>query len=112
METNDPDNPGYRLNGEHVQRSRLRVDARKWRAAKMANGKYGERLELAGDQNSPHDRGKNGMPEISIPNNWDPRAYQMELWRYLWEGGKRAVVRAHRRWGGMTCASTGRPPPP
>ena len=39
------------------------------------------------------------MPEISIPNNWDPRAYQMELWRYLSEGGKRAVVRAHRRWG-------------
>lgn len=39
------------------------------------------------------------MPEISIPNNWDPRAYQMELWRYLWGGGKRAVVRAHRRWG-------------
>lgn len=53
MENNDPDNPGYRLNGEHVQRSRLRVDARKWRAAKMANGKYGEKLELAGDQNSP-----------------------------------------------------------
>lgn len=53
MENNDPDNPGYRLNGEHVQRSRLRVDARKWRAAKMANGKYGEKLELAGDQNAP-----------------------------------------------------------
>ena len=53
MEVNDPDNPGYRLNGEHVQRSRLRIDARKWRAAKMANGKYGDKLELAGDKDSP-----------------------------------------------------------
>lgn len=53
MEVNDPDNPGYRLNGEHVQRSRLRVDARKWRAAKMANGKYGDKLEVAGSQESP-----------------------------------------------------------
>src|SRR5271157_3532722 len=35
METNDPENPGYRLNGEHVQRSRLRTDTRKWLLAKM-----------------------------------------------------------------------------
>lgn len=53
MEVNDPDNPGYRVNGEHVQRSRLRIDARKWRAAKMANGKYGDKLELAGDKDAP-----------------------------------------------------------
>lgn len=53
MEVNDPDNPGYRINGEHVQRSRLRIDARKWRAAKMANGKYGDKLELAGDKDAP-----------------------------------------------------------
>lgn len=46
MENNDPDNPGYRLNGEHVQRSRLRVDARKWRASKLAPKKYGERLDM------------------------------------------------------------------
>ena len=53
MEVNDPDNPGYRINGEHEQRSRLRIDARKWRAAKMANGKYGDKLELAGDKDAP-----------------------------------------------------------
>lgn len=38
--------PGYELNGEHVQRSRLRVDARKWLASKLAPKKYGERLDL------------------------------------------------------------------
>src|SRR5687767_2135834 len=31
--TNDPENPGYRANGEHIARSRLRVDTRKWIAS-------------------------------------------------------------------------------
>ena len=46
MERNDPDNPGYTLNGEHVQRSKLRVDTRKWLLSKLAPKKYGERLDL------------------------------------------------------------------
>lgn len=46
MENNDPDNPGYRLNGDHVQRSRLRVDVRKWRAARLAPKKYGDKIDL------------------------------------------------------------------
>ncbi|MFD2677004.1 terminase small subunit protein [Camelimonas lactis] len=48
METHDKDGNavGYRLNGEHVQRSRLRIDARKWVAAKLKPKKYGERLDL------------------------------------------------------------------
>ncbi len=46
MATNDPENPGYTLNGEHVQRSRLRVDARKWFASKVAPKKYGEKIGL------------------------------------------------------------------
>lgn len=52
---NDPDNPGYRLNGEHVQRSRLRVDTRKWAAAKLAPKKYGDKIEqtLQGPGGSP-----------------------------------------------------------
>ena len=33
------------FNSEHVQRSRLRVDARKWLLAKMAPRKYGDRVE-------------------------------------------------------------------
>lgn len=56
METNDPDNPGYRFNGEHVQRSKLRVDARKWYASKLAPKKYGDRVvneHQGGDPDKP-----------------------------------------------------------
>ena len=35
MEKNDPDNPGYVVNGEALGRSRLRVDTRKWHASKI-----------------------------------------------------------------------------
>jgi len=44
IENNDSDNSGYKLNGEHIQRSRLRVDARKWIAAKMQPKKYGDKI--------------------------------------------------------------------
>lgn len=44
MARNGKDDEGYALNGEHVQRSRLRVDARKWVAARMAPKKYGEKI--------------------------------------------------------------------
>lgn len=39
------------------------------------------------------------MAEISLPNNWKPRGYQMGLWSYLENGGTRAAVAAHRRYG-------------
>lgn len=39
------------------------------------------------------------MPEITLPNGWSPRPYQVPLWNYLSAGGKRACVVAHRRWG-------------
>lgn len=39
------------------------------------------------------------MKEISLPNNWDPRPDQMEMWRYLERGGVRCDVVAHRRFG-------------
>lgn len=35
--------PGWTLNGEHVQRSRLRVDTRKWFVSKLAPKKYGDK---------------------------------------------------------------------
>lgn len=44
MLSNDPNNPGYRLNGEHSSRSRLRVDTRKWYTAKLAPKRYGDRI--------------------------------------------------------------------
>lgn len=37
---------GWQLNGEHVQRSRLRVDTRKWLLAKLQPTKYGERVDM------------------------------------------------------------------
>jgi hypothetical protein len=37
-------NTGWVLNGEHVQRSRLRVDTRKWWAARLAPKKYGDKV--------------------------------------------------------------------
>ena len=59
MEVNDKDNVGYRANGEHIQRSRLRVDARKWVASKLKPKKYGDKVqtELTGAD------GKDLIPE-------------------------------------------------
>lgn len=45
MEQHDEDNVGYRFNGEHVQRSRLRIDVRKWAASKLKPKKYGEKIQ-------------------------------------------------------------------
>lgn len=55
MSVNDPDNPGYRVNGEHVSRSKLRVDSRKWLLSKLAAKKYGDRVsaELSGPDGGP-----------------------------------------------------------
>ena len=35
VESSDPENEGYRLNGENIGRSRLRVDTRKWFMSKV-----------------------------------------------------------------------------
>lgn len=37
--------------------------------------------------------------KISLPNNWHPRSYQVPLWKYLAQGGKRAACCWHRRSG-------------
>jgi len=37
--------------------------------------------------------------EIELPYNWNPRKDQMPFFKYMQNGGKRAVVVAHRRWG-------------
>lgn len=37
--------------------------------------------------------------EIDLPNNWEPRPYQLPAWRYLQEGGKHAELIWHRRSG-------------
>lgn len=54
METHGKDgSTGWVLNGEHIQRSRLRVDARKWIASKLKPKKYGDKVELSGDKDAP-----------------------------------------------------------
>jgi hypothetical protein len=51
MDENDPENPGYRANGEHIQRSKLRVDTRKWFLSKLKPKVYGDKsaVELSGN---------------------------------------------------------------
>lgn len=46
MQRNDPNNPGWIANHEHVQRSRLRTDARKWAAAVILPKIYSEKRQL------------------------------------------------------------------
>lgn len=53
MERNADDGPGWQANGEHMQRSRLRVDTRKWLLSKVLPKIYGDKLQVAGDKDSP-----------------------------------------------------------
>lgn len=46
MERHGKDDAGWVANGEHIQRSRLRVETRKWAASKLLPKKYGDRLDL------------------------------------------------------------------
>jgi hypothetical protein len=44
---------GWRENGEAIQRSRLRVDTRKWVASKLKAKKYGEKMAVTGEDGGP-----------------------------------------------------------
>jgi hypothetical protein len=57
----DGDTVGWRVNGEAVQRSRLRVDARKWLMSKLLPKKYGESKDDGGNQNDVQVHG--GLPD-------------------------------------------------
>lgn len=46
MERNHGDDAGWIANGEHVQRSRLRVESRKWLLSKLRPDEYGERTRV------------------------------------------------------------------
>ena len=40
------------------------------------------------------------MPKVILPaNGWTPRPYQLGIWKYLEDGGKRGVAVWHRRAG-------------
>jgi hypothetical protein len=45
MQRNDPENQGYQFNGEHYQRSRLRIDTRKWLLAKALPKIFGDKVD-------------------------------------------------------------------
>jgi hypothetical protein len=57
MERNDKDgeNTGWAFNGEAAQRSRIRIDTRKWLLSKLAPKKYGDKVEqtVKGDPDAP-----------------------------------------------------------
>ena len=42
-----------KLHPENIQRSRLRVDARKWIASKLKPKKYGDKVSVGGDPDNP-----------------------------------------------------------
>ena len=52
MEKTDKDG-NTSFDSAYIQWMRLRVDARKWVAAKLKPRKYGDRVELAGDKDNP-----------------------------------------------------------
>ena len=54
---------GWKENGEAISRSRLRVDARKWMASKLAPKKYGEKAALTGG--GPDDDPIRTRPDLS-----------------------------------------------
>jgi len=62
----------YQLNGEHVQRTRLRIDARKWMAGKLRPRKYGDKLEL--EQSGSVTVINRVEREIVRPNTQEPSA--------------------------------------
>lgn len=47
------ENIGWQVNGEHIQRSRVRIDTRKWIASKLKPKKYGDKLAVGGAEDLP-----------------------------------------------------------
>lgn len=52
-EGKDGEDLGWSVNGDHVQRSRLRIDTRKWMLSKMKPDRYGDKVQLGGDADNP-----------------------------------------------------------
>jgi len=44
---------GKVVDHEHINRSRLRIDTRKWLMSRILPGKYGDKIELAGNRDNP-----------------------------------------------------------
>lgn len=61
---------GWQINGEHVQRSKLRIDARKWALSKMMPKKYGDKIqqEHTGKDGGPIET-KTAVKLYELPDN-------------------------------------------
>lgn len=53
MLSNAKDNPGWKLNGEHVQRSKLRIETRLKLLAKWNPRKWGDKTTIGSDPENP-----------------------------------------------------------
>lgn len=58
---------GWKENGEALQRSRLRIDARKWMAGKLRPKVYGDKIsaELSGPDGGPIETSITASPELA-----------------------------------------------
>lgn len=58
---------GWKENGEALQRSRLRIDARKWMAGKLRPKVYGDKVsaELSGPDGGPIETSITTSPELA-----------------------------------------------
>lgn len=52
-EGKDGEDLGWTANGDHISRSRLRVDSRKWLLSKLRPDKYGDKVQVGGDPDNP-----------------------------------------------------------
>ena len=53
MERNGKESEGWEANGEHLARSRLRVDTRKWMLGKVLPKIYGDKVAVGGSDDMP-----------------------------------------------------------
>lgn len=59
---------GYKLNGEHINRSRLRIDTRKWIASKLKPKKYGDKVEVEHSGGVEHKVSLGDMTDEELAN--------------------------------------------
>ena len=70
MERRDKDTGevvGWQLNGEHIQRSKVRIDTRKWLMSKRAPKRYGDRVQ----QDIEMGQGSDAIPVVWIKSSSD-----------------------------------------
>lgn len=75
---------GHRLDHDHVSRSKLRVDTRRWMASILAPKRYGDRLKVSGDPEAPLSQPQVVVrPELVIQDPADRSALQAIVHRWI-----------------------------